>query len=79
MMFPSELNKALQAENVLGALYETAVSMKNGGVSKENTYAQFEALRAKHSQDKDETIYNAILDVMDCIVGWCSPHLKIYD
>ena len=78
-MFQSELNKALEAENVLDALYETAVSMKNGGVSKEDTYTQFEALRAKHSQDQDETIYNAILDMMDCISGCCSPHLKIYD
>ncbi len=78
-MFQSKLDDAIQKEDGIDALYKTAVSMKDAGVSKENTLAQFTSLSQKHAQAEDETIYNAILNVMDCIVGWCSPHLKIYD
>jgi hypothetical protein len=31
-----------------------------------------------HENDEDETKYDAILDTMDVIVGWCSPQYRLY-
>ena len=76
--YQNQLENALKAENVFTALYETAVFMRDDGLTKDDVYAQFEVLHLQLSKEGDETRYNAILDVMDCIMGWCSPHLKIF-
>jgi hypothetical protein len=42
-------------------------------------YDAFDTLRAKHEADADETVYDAILDTMDLITGWCAPEMKLFD
>lgn len=42
-------------------------------------YRLFDAFRATHERDADETIYNAVLDTMDFICGWCDASRRLYD
>jgi len=44
------------------------------GYEKEDVLNEFEALRNDLSNEAEEDI---ILDVMDFITGWCSPHMRI--
>lgn len=41
-------------------------------------YRLYDAARAKHREDPDEVIYDAIVDTMDFIVGWCQPRLRLF-
>jgi hypothetical protein len=61
------------------ALLTLAEALKSEGMSQQEMYRLFNEHRARHEHDKDETCYNAILDVMDFIVGWCSPHSRLFD
>ncbi len=42
-------------------------------------YRLFDEFRATHEHDTDETLYDAILDTMDFISGWCSPGSRLYE
>ena len=39
----------------------------------------FDEYRARHEHDSDQTKYDAILDTMDIITGWCSQHARLFD
>jgi hypothetical protein len=39
-------------------------------------YEELEALRA-HLRETDDNREDAVMDVMDFVVGWCSPHARI--
>ena len=56
-----------------------AETLKLEGMSQQEMYRLLDEYRARHEHDKDEKCYNAILDVMDFITGWCSPHSKLFD
>ncbi|MCP3685320.1 MAG: hypothetical protein GY861_21925 [bacterium] len=43
------------------------------GVDRGEIIAELSSFRNSVSNDKEETI----LDVLDCLSGWCSPHSKI--
>lgn len=43
------------------------------GESKQAILARLEALRGSVSEDREDIL----LEVMDCLVGACSPHMKI--
>jgi hypothetical protein len=55
------------------ALREAVISVRAEGVSKEEILHELENLRAEVG-DVEE---GAILDTMDFLVGWCSPHMKL--
>ena len=61
-----------------GAVYALAVELRDSGLSQAELRAVFDEVRARHHDDADERKYNAVLDVMDLIVGWCSPANALY-
>jgi hypothetical protein len=60
------------------SLWSLALEFKDEGMSQQEMYQIFDLFRAKHQNDADETKYNAILDTMDVIWGWCSPDNRIF-
>ena len=42
-------------------------------------YQLFDGFRAIHEGDADGNLYNAILDTMDTISGWCDSSSRLYD
>ena len=47
-------------------------------MSQSELQALFESFAARHRADADESRYNALLDTLDFIVGWCSPSRALY-
>lgn len=70
---------AANAQNPAAAIHGLAITLKAEGMSERTMYDLFDRQRAAHERDTDEVVYNAILDTMDRIVGWCSPHARLFD
>lgn len=68
--------RSKDAEYGLGDLMHT---LKAEGMPQDEMYALFDRHRAKHQNDADETDRDHISDLMDLIVGWCSPEVQLYD
>jgi hypothetical protein len=60
------------------ALLELAGGLRDGGMPQAELLALFDAARERHGGDADETSYDAILDTMDLITGWCAPSQRLY-
>jgi len=75
----SRFEGALQNKDINNALLELAKELKNEGVSKTMLLKVFDDYREKYSDNSESSEYNAILDVMDFISGYSSPHMKLYD
>lgn len=75
----ARLEVALRQAEPEGATYELARTMRDQGMSQLEMYRLFDEYRAIHESDADGTLYNAVLDTMDCIGGWCSPGFRLYD
>ncbi|WP_069471192.1 hypothetical protein [Candidatus Marithrix sp. Canyon 246] len=71
----SVLKEALQQSNPIEKLEQIVKDLLNKGYSKENILAEFEYFRKTTTNDEDYE--DVVLDVMDFITGWCSPHKRI--
>mmetsp|Transcript_99033 Transcript_99033/g.278341 ORF Transcript_99033/g.278341 Transcript_99033/m.278341 type:complete len:110 (+) Transcript_99033:67-396(+) len=63
---------ACATEKPFEALHALARALLHEGVSQQELYQLFDVQRSLHEADDDESVYNAVLDVMDYIVGWCA-------
>jgi len=70
----SVLKEALQQSSPIEKLEQIVKDLLNKGYSKDNILAEFEYFRKKTTNEDYEDI---VLDVMDFITGWCSPHKRI--
>lgn len=48
-------------------------------MSQLDLYQLFDEFRASHASDADEIIFDAVLDTLDFISGWCSPAYRLFD
>jgi hypothetical protein len=71
------LEEALDSSDA-GAAYALAVELRDAGLTQAELLAVFDAVRARHHDDPDERKYDAVLDVMDLIAGWCSRDNALY-
>ena len=75
---------AMRFEAALGeptpfdALRTLAEALRAEGMSQQDMYRVFDEYRARHHHDVDETLYDAILDVMDFISGYCAPANRLF-
>lgn len=70
---------ALSSDSPFESLAALATALKTEVMSQRDMTDLFDEYRAKHHGDKDETIYDAILDTMDLIVGWCNPNQRVFE
>lgn len=69
--------EAVLASNPRDVL-QFAIRLRDSGVAKDELTRVFDAVRSRHSTDRDSTKCDAILDTMDRITGWCSPQNALY-
>ena len=60
-----------------GTLNEVATAFRDEGVGQRELYELFDAFRARLRTAGREDDENAVMDVMDRIVGWCGPSAKL--
>jgi hypothetical protein len=70
---------ALNCESPSQKLDALAQALKEEGMTQRDMYELFDSFRKKHEHDTSETKYDAILDTMDLIVGYCLPNHKLFD
>jgi hypothetical protein len=70
------LLEALAMPDPAKGAYECAVQLRTEGVTQIEMYLVFDGVR-EGLQDGDPR-YDAVLDTMDSIVGFCSPHAKLF-
>jgi hypothetical protein len=68
------LTKALQQRRTMEKLEQIVKDLLGKGYSKESLLAEFESFRQTTT---DEDYEEVVLDVMDFLTGWCSPHKRI--
>jgi hypothetical protein len=75
----ARLENALRDSEPGRAVFALARTLRDEGMSQLELYRLFDGFRATHENDGDETLYEALLDTMDSISGWCSPSSRLYD
>jgi hypothetical protein len=70
--------EALDSSEPFGALCKLAEAQVAQGVPQPELLAAFQRQLSSQEGASDERLYNALADVMDFIVGWCSPEASLY-
>src|SRR5262245_10500862 len=75
-----QLEATRKAANPFETLYGIAKSLRDSGTSQTDLYCAFTEFFKKHSDDNDQTFYEIIADVLDCIWsgGW-GGNLDLFD
>lgn len=60
------------------SLFALAQAFKEEGMSQREMYDLFYEY-ADYYYDKNEVVYNGLLDTMDYIWGFCSPSSRLFD
>ena len=75
--WPASFDEALSAPEPTLRLREAVVRAREAGVDRDTVQGQLQALRTHlrdAGRDEDEDV---VLEVMDFLAGWSSPHMKI--
>jgi len=73
----SVLTEALQKSSPIEKLEQIVKDLLGKGYSKESILAEFERFRTTLGTTTGEDYEDVVLEVMDFITGWCSPHKRI--
>ena len=76
-MIDQRIEQALQPNEPIQALRNLAQQLLADGQTSEAVLELFEHARQQLRQADRETEEEAVMDVMDFLVGWCSPHMKL--
>jgi hypothetical protein len=71
------LEQALHSPEPVNELRALALRLFAEGQTKEAVVASFEAVRQRLREEQREADEDAVMDVMDFLVGWCAPHVKL--
>jgi hypothetical protein len=71
------IEHALRAPDPVLQLRDVAGAMLRAGRPRDDVLADFETARSLLRQAGREADEDAVMDVMDFITGWCSPHVKL--
>lgn len=77
MQFHESLEQALRLPEPVSQLRSLALRLFSEGQDRAQVLERFEAARQQLRQAGREADEDAVMDVMDFLVGWCSPHMKL--
>ena len=77
-MTPSErLDSALSTRDPFASALKLAATLKSEGLTQNQLHRVFNQARDV-CHDTEGPKYDAILDVLDYITGWCSPETRLF-
>jgi hypothetical protein len=76
-MIDERIEKALQSNEPVNELRNVALRLLADSQTREAVLELFERARQQLRQADREAEEEAVTDVMDFLVGWCSPHMKL--
>lgn len=77
MAIPAAIEKALRSPKPFEELRASAIALLAEGRTEKAVCDLFEAARASLRLESREVEEDIVMDVMDCLAGWCSPHHKL--
>lgn len=77
MAITQDFYAALASEKPLESLRRAVARELEAGVPRERLIAQLEELRADLRRSGREEDEDVVLEVMDFITGWSSPHMRL--
>ncbi len=77
MTLDPSIEEALRSPEPLSHLRLLAKELFSRGAGQEKVLAFFEDARQALREAGREADEDAVMDVMDCLVGWCGPHMKL--
>ena len=77
MTFKQRFDKALSSQAPIKALRSLVLELSAEGRDKKKILKIFEEQRKRLRLANRESAEDAVMDVMDFLVGWCSPHVKL--
>jgi hypothetical protein len=77
MTLDSSIDQALRSPEPAQNLRLLAKELYSRGVLSTSVLAMFEEARQALREAGREADEDAVMDVMDYLVGWCSPHMKL--
>jgi hypothetical protein len=77
MTIKGDYEGALQSSDPVGQLRALALHLSAQGQDKETILERFEVTRQDLRQANREADEDSLMDVLDCMVGWCSPEMKL--
>jgi cell fate (sporulation/competence/biofilm development) regulator YlbF (YheA/YmcA/DUF963 family) len=79
MRIDDKVERALAAADSFEQFRALVLELRADGHSSSAILDQFERVRQHLRQAGREADEDALLEVMDCLVGWCSPHVNLSD
>ncbi len=76
-MMDQRIEQALRANDPVKELRDLTLHLLANGQTRESILNLFERARQRLRQADRETEEDAVMDAMDFLVGWCSPHMKL--
>jgi hypothetical protein len=76
-MIDDRIQQALMSSAPVNELRDLALHLLAGGQTREAILELLERARQELRLANRETDEDAVMDVMDFLVGWCSPHMKL--
>jgi hypothetical protein len=77
MKIDESIEKALHAPDPVKELRSLVEGLLAQGQSEETVLATLERARSQLRVDGREKDEDAVMDVMDFVVGWCSPRMRL--
>lgn len=68
----------LKTDAPLDKYHDILVRMKNEGISAAEAEKLFYEIRAIMISEGNEEGEDSVLEVLDFVVGWCSPHNRVW-
>jgi hypothetical protein len=76
-MIDQRIQEALRSSEPVNELRNLVLRLLTDGRTREAILELLESARQQLRQANCETDEDVVMDVMDFLVGWCSPHMKL--
>ena len=76
-MIDKRIEVALQGNDPVKELRDLTLHLLSNGQTRDAILELFEHARQQLRQADREAEEDALMDAMDFLVGWCSPHMKL--
>jgi hypothetical protein len=76
-MIDQRVEQALRSSTPVNELRNLVLHFLADGQKREAVLALLEGARQQLRQADREVDEDAVMDVMDFLLGWCSPHMKL--
>lgn len=73
-LLKSELRSKITLNSPLKDMWETLKDYKDKGLNKEDAYEILQELRGEFADENEDKV----LELMDFVVGFCAPSMRLY-